>query len=351
MAIATSYNVTSVQGSREDLSNNLRRVQPEQHPLYATLNQSAAPKALFHEWLNDDLPLPEYDSPLPDGADLSFNADFTNEIANRVRLGNRVQQFQRQAAVSPISEMVDIAGPDASLLAASKARTLITLKTDIESAIGSGQVPTVGTNTVGDRMGGLFHFSDPDATNGVFDTAAKRNFRSIGAGVTHNGTGVSSRFDQATGSLTEAKLNKVLQSIYEGGGKSQTYRLFAGPNLMSSLTSFSRAVNATGGAQSQFQADIKGGTLRLSIVEYVADWGVLQIVPDLFLNRTSGAGLSASSRRAGILIPSDDTVSLKVLQPVTVQDLPDVGGGGERFLTRTILTLCVLNSRAIGSII
>lgn len=351
MAIATSYNVTSVQGAREDLSNNLRRVQPEQHPLYATLNQSAAPKALFHEWLNDDLPLPEYDSPLPDGADLSFNSDFTNEIANRVRIGNRTQMFQRQAAVSPISEMVDVAGPDASLLAASKARTLITLKTDIESAIGSGQVPTVGTNTVGDRMGGLFHFSDPDATNGVFDTAAKRNFRSIGAGVTHNGTGVSSRFDQATGSLTEAKLNKVLQSIYEGGGKSQTYRLFAGPNLMSSLTSFSRAVGATGGAQSQFQADIKGGTLRLSIVEYVADWGVLQIVPDLFLNRASGAGLTATSRRAGILIPSDDTVSLKVLQPVTVQDLPDVGGGGERFLTRTILTLCVLNSRAIGSII
>jgi hypothetical protein len=28
--------------------------------------------------------------PKADGADLSFNADFTNEIANRVRLGNRI---------------------------------------------------------------------------------------------------------------------------------------------------------------------------------------------------------------------------------------------------------------------
>ena len=36
-----------------------------------------------------------------------------------------------------------------------------------------GQVPTVGTNTVGDRRV-VYSFSDPDATNGVFDTAAKK---------------------------------------------------------------------------------------------------------------------------------------------------------------------------------
>ena len=68
---------------------------------------------------------------------------------------------------------------------------------------------------------------------------------------------------------------------------------------MSSLI-FLPCSNATGGAQSQFQADIKGGTLRLSIVEYVADWGVLQIVPDLFLNRTWCWTLQP--RRAGIYL-------------------------------------------------
>ena len=64
MAIATSYNVTSTQGAREDLSNQLKRVAPQETPMYATLPQSAAPKALLSEWLVDDLPLPAYGSPL-----------------------------------------------------------------------------------------------------------------------------------------------------------------------------------------------------------------------------------------------------------------------------------------------
>ena len=80
--------------------------------MYATLPQSAAPKALLTEWLVDDLPNPTFGSPRPDGADLSFNSDFTNEIANRVRLGNRIQRLDEAASkVSPLSEMIDVAGP------------------------------------------------------------------------------------------------------------------------------------------------------------------------------------------------------------------------------------------------
>jgi len=356
MAQATSYNIGEVQGARQDLSNQLRRVAPEQTPMYATLNQSAAPKALFTEWLVDDLGLPSYDSPILDGSDLSFNADFTNEIANRVRIGNRVQQFQRQSSVSPIAEMIDVAGPQASLLAASKAKVLVQLKTDIEAALGSTQAPASAVTTPGsekgDLMGGFFHFSDPDATTGVFDTSAKQAFRSIGSGLAQDGTAASSRFDMTTnGSITEANFRNLLQAVYEGGGKSQTYRLFAGPSLMNAITDYSRATNAVGGSQARFDADINGGSIRLSIVELVTDFGIVQVIPSLFLNRASGAGLAAAGRNAGALVPADDTVSLKVLSPISVQDLPDVGGGGDRFLTRTILTLCVTNSRAIGSII
>ena len=359
MAQATSYNVTSVQGAREDLSNQLRRVAPEQTPMYATLSQSAAPKALFTEWLVDDLGNPSYDSPLLDGTDLSFNSDFTNEISSRVRIGNRVQQFQRSASVSPVSEMIDVAGPQSSLLAASKAKVLVQLKNDIESAIGSSQAPASAVTTSGsekgDLMGGFFHFSDPDATTGVFDTAAKQAFRSIGAGLDQDGTKASSRFDKTNAGGTardfsEASFRNLLSTVYEGGGKSQTYRLFAGPALMSQITDYSRAVQSVQGSAANFNADISGGTIRLSIVELITDYGTVQVVPSLFLNRTSGSGITAASRNAGALIPTDDTVSLKVLSPISVQDLPEQGGG-PRFLTRSLLTLCVSNSRAVGSII
>jgi hypothetical protein len=351
MAIATSYNTTSVQGARQDISNQLRRVAPEQTPMYSTLNQSAAPKALFTEWLVDDLPDPAFSSPRADGTDAAFNTDFTNELANRVRIGNRVQQFDQMAAVSPISEMIDVAGPQSSLLAASKARTLVALKTSIEAAIGSTQAPATGTSSAGDKLGGIFHFTDPAATTGVFDTTAKQKFRSIGGSGSQDGSAAVSRFNATSNTLTEAHFRNLLQTVYEGGGKAGNYRLFAGPTLMNSLTDFSRALNVVGGTNAKFDARIDGGTLSLSVVELVTDFGIVQVVPSLFLNRTSGTGITAASRNAGALIPTDDTVSLKVLSPITVTDLPDVGGGGDRFLTRTILTLCVLNSRALGSIV
>ena len=60
------------------------------------------------EWLVDDLPNPEYGSPPADGTDLAFDGGFTNEIANRVRLGNRIQKFQRSASVSPLAEMIGV---------------------------------------------------------------------------------------------------------------------------------------------------------------------------------------------------------------------------------------------------
>lgn len=352
MAIATSYNITEAKGARQDLSNQLRRVAPEQTPMYSTLNQSAAPKALFTEWLVDDLPNPAFGSPRADGTDASFNSDFTNELNNRVRIGNRVQQFDQMAAVSPISEMIDVAGPQSSLLAASKARTLVTLKTSIEAAIGSTQVPAVGDGTTGDKLGGIFHFTDTEATTGVFDTLAKQGFRSIGSGLAQDGSAASSRYDATSnGAISEANFRNLCQTVFEGGGKAGNYRLFAGTTLMNSITDFSRATNIVGGSQAQFQAQISGSTLSLSVVELVTDYGIVQVVPSLFLNRTSGNGLEAAGRNAGVLIPSDDTVSLKVLSPISVTDLPDIGGGGDRFLTRTILSLCVLNSRALGSIV
>jgi hypothetical protein len=353
MATASSYSITSIQGAREDLSNSLRRVAPEQTPMFSTLNQSSAPKALFTEWLNEPLDAPSFGSPRADGKDASFDTDFSDHIKDRVRIGNRVQQFDSLGAVSPIAEMIDVAGPGSSLIAQSKAKALVHLKTCIESAIGSSQTPATGDSSTGDKLGGILHFGDPDATTGVFDTTAKQAFRAIGAGVAQDGTASgTSRYDATSnGAISEATMRLLLQSAFEGGNAAGTRRLIAGTSLMNSITNFSRATNFVGGTQARAEANINGTTMTLSVVELVTDYGIVQVVPSLFLNRTSGNGLEAAGRNAGVLLPTDDTVSLKVLSPITVTDLPDSGGGGDRFLTRTVLTLCVLNSRALATIV
>jgi hypothetical protein len=351
MAISTNYNTTSVQGAREDLSNQLKRVAPEQTPLYSTLPQATAPKATLTEWLVDDLPNPAYGSPKADGADLSFNTDFTNEIANRVRLGNRIQGFQRQAAVSPLAQKLDYAGPQTSLLAASKARALITLKTDIEAAIGSNQDLATGTSSVGDKLSGIMAINNPSASSGFFDTSAKQDFRSLGGSGAQDGSVANSRFSATSNTLTEAHFRNLIQTVYEGGQQSGGYKLFAGPKLMNTITDFSRATNAVASTGANFDANISGKTLSLSIVELVTDFGTVLVIPNQLLMRTSGAALADAGRNAGALIPTDNNVSLKVLSPIEVEDLPDIGGGGDRFMARTYLTLCVLNPRALGSIV
>ena len=92
MPLATSYNVTATQGAQQNLENLLKTVDPTECPMYATLPQSAAPKATLNEWLVDSLSSPSLAGQI-DGVDYTL-ADMNDLIASRARFGNRTQIFQ-----------------------------------------------------------------------------------------------------------------------------------------------------------------------------------------------------------------------------------------------------------------
>ena len=411
MSVATSYNVTSTQGAREDLANILRFVSPSTTPMYSTLKQSAAPKAVLTEWLGDVLASPDANGVI-DGVDLSFNADFTDQINSRVRLGNRVQTVRRAYAVSRQAQMIDVA-PGESLMAASKAKSLTELKTDIETVIGSGASQVAGSGSVAAKSQGLGIWSDPAA---------------VAADVPASVLSVSgSRFNYSSGSaMTEANFRSVLQAVYEASGSKTDYRLFAGPAIVNAISDMSRA-NANSAA---FNQEVGGGRLTLSITEYQSDYGTVKVIPDLFLGREVGTAITAATNATPIvvtstahgledddivtisgvggntaangtfkvagktantfnlttvaaganvagngaytsgglwtrgyntddgvlnsnrayLIPGDDTVSLKFLEGITTLNLPDLAAGPRAFV-EAMISLCVTNPRALGSII
>ena len=417
MAIATSYNVTSSKGAREDLLNILRLVEPTVTPLYSTLKQTKAPQALLVEWLVDTLSNPVITGVI-DGVDLSLTAggtDFVNQIDSRARMGNRVTTLRRTYAVSRQAQMIDVA-PGENLLAASKAKSLVELKRDIETCIGSGNSQVTGSSTVAALSTGLGEFTNPSAGTG-----------DVPAGF----TAVSgSRFDlSATAgadTMAESDLRSLLQAVYEASGSKTDYRLFAGPSVVNEISDFSRA-NA---GSATFEQSVAGGTLKLSISEYQSDYGVLKVIPDLFLGREEGqaitsvtdvvtpivvtatahgfvngdivtisgvvgnnaangsflvAGKTANTinlqTRAGVnvagdgawvsggtltsgnntaqgalnsrrayLIPGDDTVSLKFLEGISSENLPDLAAGPRAFV-EAMMALCVTNPRALGSIV
>lgn len=411
MAVATSYNVTSTQGSRESLANTLRFVEPTTTPLYSTLAHSSAPKAVLTEWLADVLANPDVSGTL-DGVDLDFATvgDFNDQINSRVRLGNRVQTVRNAYAVSRQAQMISVA-PGESLTSASKAKSLLELKRSLESVIGSGESQRAGSGSVTAKSQGLGVWSDPaaaaaDVPASVLAVAGSRFDLSASAG---------------SNTMVESDLRSLLQSVYEASGTKSDYRLVAGPAVVNEISDFSRA--SAGSAT--FNQEVGGGRLSLSITEYNSSYGTLKVIPDLFLGRqegqaitstsianpslvttpavhglttgdtvtisgvtgndaingtfvvtvlstttftldgqTGGAGATTggtltlgnntaqgvmNSRRA-YLIPGDDTVSLKFLEGITTQNLPDLGGGPRAFV-EAMITLCVNNPRALGSIV
>jgi len=341
MAIATSYNVTSTQGAREDLANLLRMVEPMQTPLFSTLKQSKAPKATLTEWLVDTVADPAI-SGVIDGQDLDLfhvsvgsGADFSDLINSRARLGNRVQTIRRAYAVSRQAQLVDVA-PGENLMAASKAKALIELKRDIETAIGSTNDQSAGTSSAGATFAGLGTWTNPAATGNTFDTSAKQGFRSV----------TNSRHDVSSNSgLTESQFRAVLQAVYEASGSKGDFSLYAGPNIVNYVSDFSRA--AVANATYNFEQDVSGGSIRLSVIEFISDYGLVKVIPDLFLGRASGAPGTAVPD-ASYLIPNDDTVSLKFLENIVTENLPDLAAGPRAFV-EAMLTLCVTNPRALGS--
>lgn len=340
MALATSYNVDSSKGARENLENLLKTVEPTETPLYSTLSQSAAPKATLNEWLVDSLADPEIGGVI-DGNDLDLSTA-QNLIDTRARLGNRVQTLRDYFAVSRQAEMIDVA-PGGSLFASSKAKSLIQLKRSIETAIGSGNDQSVGSGSAAAKMCGLGIWSDPTATGNTFDTVAKQAFRAV------SGSRVS------LASLTESALRGLLQSVYTASGAKGSYKLYAGPAVMNTITDYTRAAISSNPSY-QFTQDVSGKTLVRSVLTYISDFGSIDIIPDLFLGRVDGSASGTDTVEGTVntdrayLIPDDDTVSLKFLEGISVMELPDQGGG-KRAFTEAMCTLRVGNPRALGSIV
>ena len=342
MAIATSYNVTSAKGARENLESLLKTVEPTETPLYSTLSQSEAPKATLNEWLVDSLSDPEIGGTI-DGVDLTIS-DAANLIDSRARLANRVQTIRDIFSVSRQAEMVDVApGGQGGLFNASKAKSLIQLKRSIETAIASGNDQAAGTSSAGSTLCGLGLWSDPSHTGNTFDTSAKEAFRAV------SGSRV------ALSSLTESALRGLLQAVYTASGAKGSYKLYAGPAVMNAITDYTRAA-VTNNPVYSFTQDVSGKTLVGSVLNYISDWGSISIIPDLFLGRVNGSASGTDTVEGTVntdrayLIPDDDTVSLKFLEGISVVDLPD-NGAGKRAFTEAMLTLRVGNPRALGSIV
>lgn len=316
MAQQTEYNTIN---NRLDKLDILTLCDPAETPVFSSTSKYRKVRSDIFEYHADSL----------DGIKLSTIADgrdvesFDNKAKNRTVIQQRTQIQNRTWKVSRGQEKdSDPAGVKDEV---GRARMLasIELKRDIEAAICSDQEAEWVDEKTGNHMRGLGKFLDETNAN----IPANARMPAASKAVTDN--------------LTESAFRAVLQSAYEGTGNANAkYRLFAGPALQNKITGFSRTSSETNNI---LQAQMAAGSREItcSVKIYNSDWGVVAVVPDLFLGYTDGASISDATRARGYLVDMQH-LALSLNQDIWNEDYPDLGGGkrGAVWAKYTLINKC-----------
>jgi len=321
MAFSNTYNTTnpgSAASNREDLSNIITRVVPEQAPVYSMARKQSC-TATFHEWTVDKLKTPStLAGGVSEGADVT---SFSDQHEDRSRIGNYIQGFRDTWGVSRVQGKAAQAGGDPVALAKSKA--VINVKRGIEYTICSTNDRQAETGAGSPYK--LRALGDWIDSAGPPDVPA--DYR------TPSGSAIT-----GAATLTEAAFQDLVRSIFSASGEAAANTLVAGTTLRSRISGFSR-IEGTDNKTKAYTVNenATSKTITYAVNYFTTDYGNLAIVngnPDC-LTVTTGYVLN------------HDMYYVADYLPMQSSDLEDQGGG-RRGLVECWLTLAVKNPRAFG---
>jgi hypothetical protein len=318
----------SAASNREDLTDVLTILAPEETPILSSANKEKA-NATFVEWTVDSLSTPQT-AGIREGADVST---FTDQFAARARLGNYVQKFRRDYQVSDLQEAVDSVGP--AKIAQAEAKSIRELKRDIEATLSGTQ--------------------DRAAENGATDaTGTAYALRGLGGWIDSTGpadvpagfrTEAGSIVDVTDADFAESELNGMITSIFGVTGSTNNLMLVADTALRRDISDFARISETSDNNVRSVNYDGGSGTIKLSVDLYQSDHGVVSVVnanPDCAPTQAGTAGMQ------GYLI-NPEYYGVHELIPMGSTRLPNQGGG-ERGFVDCALTLGVYHPGAHGKI-
>ena len=331
MSFSNTFDTTNTGSgvsNREDLTDVLTILAPEETPILSSANKQRA-SATNVEWTVDSLSAPQT-AGISEGADVTA---FTDQFAGRARLGNRVQKFRRDYMVSDMQEAVDSVGP--AKIAQAEAKAIRELKRDIEATIaGTQDSATENGAGVANALRGLGDWLDsagPADVPAAFRTPADSIYTAAEANASP---------------FSESDLNSIISSIFRVTGSASNLMLVADTGLRQVIADFARvSAGATENIRS-VNYDGNSGSIKLSVDLYESDHGVVSIVnqnpdcaPSFGGNTATGSGYIVNPEYYGIheLIPMGST------------RLPNLGGG-ERGFVDCALTLGVYHPGAHGVI-
>ena len=327
MSFSNTFDTTNTGSgvsNREDLTDVLTILAPEETPILSSANKQRA-SATNVEWTVDSLSAPQT-AGIAEGADVTA---FTDQFAGRARLGNRVQKFRRDYMVSDMQEAVDSVGP--AKIAQAEAKAIRELKRDIEATLAGTQDSAVENGAgVANALRGLGDWID---SAGPADVPA--TFRTPAASIV----------DVTDDVFAESELNGLISSIFKVTGTSDNLMLVADTALRTDISDFARIGGVSGDSVRSVNYDGNSGSIKLSVDLYQSDHGIVSVVnanPDCMPTQAGQAGM------AGYVV-NPEYYGVHELIPMGSTRLPNLGGG-ERGFVDCALTLGVYHPGAHGKI-
>ena len=318
--ITNTFTATRAVGNREDLSDVVSRVAPEDTPIYSMMKKEKA-KSIYPEWEIDTLGTPAANAAV-EGDEFSFS-----RIDPPVRAGNYTQIFRKAWIVSQTQESVDNAGM-VEQVKYQQLKKGIELRKDIEFAVVSNVASASGNTR---KLGGLPTW---------YTTNTSRHSRGADGGFNKNNNSsklTSTASEGTKRDFTQTLLDEMMQSVYNNGGTVKF--AVCSPYVKSVFTTFMSNDNV---ASFRYAATENGKNTIIATADvYEGDFGKVMIVP----NRVQATNASVASN---VHLLDPDLLSFKALRRIhNVKDIAKTGDAKKGVIIGEG-TLCVRNQKGLG---
>jgi hypothetical protein len=292
--VANTFTSFDAKGIREELSNIIANISPEDVPLQSNIGSENVSNTYF-EWQTDELASAQ-NVPVIDGDDVSS----FDSTASTSRVGNYTQIARRTMIVADNLSNQDLAGRNDEV-SYQLAKRGSELKRDVELVLTANSAKVAGNSSTARVTAGLGAWiatNTNKAGDGTDPTAVD---------------GSDARGDGTQRDLTEAMVKDVMQKAFTEGGQPSV--LMVGPYNKTVVSGFA------GIAAQRYQAPSDGPTTIIGAADvYLSDFGTLSVVPNRFQRE----------RDAFLLDP--EYASVCYLRPIQAVDLARTGDAEKKML-------------------
>lgn len=300
-----------VRGIREDLSDVIYDISPEETPFYTACAKAKATNTL-HEWQTDAL------RSSGDNAHIEGDDTIAEARSATVRLNNRTQIFKNSVVIPGTDQGLNKAGR-AREMAYQVLKIAKEQKLDIEKAMFANQAKVAGDSTTARRMAGVPAW-----------LTTNTNFQSGSSGADPTGDGSNARTDDGTPTaFSQTKFDAVMQSIWFSGGKPDSVYL--------SAFQMNLALGFTGNNNQRSNITAEAEKVIKHMALYVTPWGTVEFKP------------TRENRARDVFIMQDDMWAVGVLRSTKNEELAKTGDNEKRQVV-TELTLVCRNEKSSGGI-